>query len=205
MYIVALTGGIGSGKSTVTEWFQAYGIPVIDTDVIAREILSNNVAVQQETINYFGNDITLAGGEIDRIKLRELIFEDEAARKALQSILHPIIHQQTLQNLKQLERSDAPYCIIVIPLLVESEFTYPQHRVLLIDSPEALQIERVCSRDQSTAQQIQKIIARQASREQRQSIADDVILNDNDLSSLRSKIDVLHHQYCSLARQYSKA
>jgi len=199
MLIIALTGGIGSGKSTVENMFQSYGIPIIDTDVIARELLTNNAAVKQETIDYFGEEIAQANGEIDRTKLRTLIFEDEEARNALQLILHPIINQQTKQQLKQLESSAAPYCIIIIPLLAESQYAYPQDRVLLIDSPETLQIKRASSRDQSTPDLIAKIIASQASREQRQAIADDIIMNDKDLSSLQKQVDILHKRYCSMA------
>ncbi len=199
MLVIALTGGIGSGKSTVENLFRSYGIPIIDTDVIARELLSDNSAIKKETINYFGQEITQENGEIDRSKLRTLIFDDEQKRNALQTILHPVIHQQTLRQLEQLENSDAPYCVIVIPLLAESNHKYPHHRVLLIDSPESLQIKRASTRDRSTPDQIKKIIASQASRKQRQTIADDVIENDGDLTLLRQKVNRLHEKYCSLS------
>lgn len=199
MLIVALTGGIGSGKSTVEELFQSHGVPIIDTDIIARELLSNDNVVKLETIKYFGSEITLQNGEIDRPKLRKRIFNEESSRQALQKILHPRIHQQTLHQLNEIKSSGAAYCIIVVPLLAESNHSYPQQRVLLIDSPESLQIERASKRDQSTPELIAKIIASQADRKQRQTIADDIILNDGDIKSLRNKVDILHKQYCSLA------
>jgi len=199
MLIVALTGGIGSGKSTVEELFQSHGVPIIDTDIIARELLSNDNVVKLETIKYFGSEITLQNGEIDRPKLRKRIFNEESSRQALQKILHPRIHQQTLHQLNKIKSSGAAYCIIVVPLLAESNHSYPQQRVLLIDSPESLQIERASKRDQSTPELIAKIIASQADRIQRQTIADDIILNDGDIKSLRNKVDKLHKQYCSLA------
>ncbi len=199
MFIIALTGGIGSGKSTVEKLFHSYGVPIIDTDVIAQELLSNNNSVKLETIKYFGSEIILQNGEIDRPKLRKRIFNEVSSRQALQKILHPRIHQQTLHQLDELRSSGTAYCIIVIPLLAESNHSYPQQRVLLIDSPESLQIKRARKRDRSTPELIAKIIASQASREQRQAIADDVILNDGDIDSLRNKVDILHKQYCTLA------
>jgi len=199
MLIVALTGGIGSGKSTVTDYFQSHQVPIIDTDIIARDLLSNNNEVIQETIQYFGADITQADGKIDRAQLRERIFSDPSQRKTLQTILHPRIHQQTLHQLDNLGSTNTPYCILVVPLLAETNFTYPQNHILLVDSPESLQIERASKRDQSSPELIARIIASQASRSQRQAIADDVILNDKDLDSLRNKVDILHTQYNLLA------
>ena len=204
MLIIALTGGIGAGKSTVEDLFRGYGIPIIDTDLIARDLLSNDPVVKQQAINYFGQEITRSNGEIDRGILRNRIFDDDQAREVLQSILHPLIHQQTLQQLKTLESTNAPYCIVVIPLLAESSRTYPQHRVLLVDSPEPLQIKRACARDQSTPELIAKIIASQANREQRLAIADDVIMNDGDLDSLRKKVDILHSQFCAITDHHNK-
>jgi len=203
MLIIALTGGIGSGKSTVVDMFKVYHIPVIDTDIIARQLLSEDVSIQLETISQFGNDILTPSGEINRSRLRQRIFADVKDREKLQAILHPRIHQQALiQVQQQLASTKASYTLIVIPLLTESRQEYPQHRVLLIDSSEALQIERSSRRDHCSSELIKKILATQATREQRQAIADDVITNNDDLSSLQTAVDKLHKLYSALAKEY---
>ena len=196
MLIVALTGGIGSGKSTVVEMFQAHGVPVIDTDVIARELLTQDTEQKAQTIAEFGDDIKQTNGDIDRRQLRQRIFSDESARQKLQAILHPAIHQQVLSQIKKLA---APYCIIVIPLLAESRLTYPQHRVLVIDSTRTMQIQRASQRDHCDPALIEKIIESQASPEQRLAIADDVMTNNGDLTDLQREVDKCHELYTRLA------
>ena len=201
--MIALTGGIGSGKSTIVDMFKTHHVPIIDTDIIARQLLNGDTPAKTETIAQFGKDITLPNGEIDRGKLRQRIFTDDAAREQLQSILHPRIYQQTLDEIEHLDQnktSQPSYCLIVIPLLCESSRTYPHHRVLVIDSTEALQLERASRRDQCDPELIKKIIASQASREQRLAIADDVISNNGDLDTLQEAVAKLHQQYSELAR-----
>ena len=196
MLIVAITGGIGCGKSTVVDRFKTHGVPVIDTDIIARQLLDEDTAQKAQTIALFGEDITLTNGDIDRNRLRQRIFSDEEAKQKLQDILHPEIHNRVLQ---QIQSMDAPYCLVVIPLLAESKQVYPQHRVLVIECSEQLQIQRASQRDNCPPDLIKKIITSQASAEQRRAIADDVLTNNSDLATLKKDVDKLHELYLSLA------
>jgi dephospho-CoA kinase len=200
MYIVAITGGIGSGKSTAVDMFRQYHVPVIDTDVIARQLVDSDPEVLKKISDEFGQDILNNQQELDREKLREIVFNDEHQRQKLQNILHPRIHQQVLE---ELDSMTSDYCILVIPLLAESQEKsgqrYPYDRVLLVDADEATQLERAAKRDTSSKAQIQKIMAAQASREKRRAIADDIIDNNGTLSELQSQVTALHEKYSHLA------
>jgi len=195
---VGLTGGIGSGKSEVARLFAELGAPVIDTDVIARELVEPGQPALQEITDTFGADILDVDGRLDRAQLRARVFEYPEKRRRLEAILHPRIRARALELA---DAADAPYCLLVIPLLVETGNDYPLDRVLVVDAPEATRIARVKARDALPPEQIQSILATQASRAQRLAIADDVIVNDAGLDQLREAVKQLDQQYRQAARR----
>ena len=193
---IGLTGGIGSGKTEVSRYFGTLGVPVIDTDVIARELVTHGQPALAEIAAEFGRGILDAQGNLDRGKLRSIVFADPARRRQLENILHPRIRDQALALSEQ---CDAAYCIIVIPLLLESGQDYPLDRILVVDVPTELQYRRVARRDGISRAQIASILAAQANRATRLRAADDVIVNDGDIDALHRKIDALHEHYLKLA------
>lgn len=200
-YLVALTGGIASGKSTVAELFAAQGVPVIDLDQIAREVVAPGTALLERVLQRFGGHLRLDDGSLDRRALRAIVFGDAAARTELEGMLHPAILALTA------ERSAAtggPYQIIVMPLLAETAAASRYDRVLLVDCDEALQRQRLQRRDGISASQAQAMLAAQASRQQRLSVADDVIRNDDSLADLARAVGNLHHGYLGLATASSR-
>ncbi len=197
MLKVALTGGIASGKSTVSRLFQALGAPVIDTDLIARELVEPGRPALERIVAHFGPGVIRRDGRLDRGALRTLIFEDPRQRQALEAILHPAIRREAETRL---DRLDAPYVILVIPLLVESGGGWRQDRVLLVDVPESLQIQRLMRRDHCSRTEAQAALAAQATREQRQALADDLILNTGSERQLQEAVNELHRRYLALAR-----
>jgi dephospho-CoA kinase len=196
MLTIALTGGIGSGKTSVSERLAHLGVPIIDADLIARELVAPGTTALMEIKQAFGSAVVDAEGELDRPALRRLIFHDTAQRERLEEILHPKIRQQMLNRLTELT---AAYAVLVIPLLAESKKDWPVDRVLLVDCPEPLQLERIRSRDKIPDQLIQQMISAQASRQQRLAIADDVIENSGDLQRLNQATDSMHDFYLKLA------
>ena len=197
MLKIGLTGGIGSGKSTAAEQFLKLGAPVIDADVIAREIVEPGKPAFEAVIAAFGDQIVGEDGRLDRKALRNIVFADPEQKSRLESILHPQIYTEILH---QLEQITYPYCVVVIPLLAESKRNYPLDRILVVDLPEELQIARTSTRDQESAKHVEQIIRSQASRQQRLSIADDVIENSGTPAALLENIDSLHQKYLELAR-----
>ena len=195
---VGLTGGIASGKSTVADVFADLGVPVIDTDVIAREVVAPGKPALDEICSRFGNAMIDGTGHLDRAAMRQLVFADDAARRDLEAILHPRIGAETR---RQSEDANGPYQIIVVPLLTESALLEFVDRVLVVDCDEEVQIQRLLSRDTETTEQARRILAAQANRSERLSIADDVIDNNGDLSSLKRSIIELDRMYRRLARQ----
>lgn len=195
---IGLTGGIASGKSTVADFFAALGVPVIDTDVIAREIVKPGEPALDEIRFAFGDDVINADGSLDRTQLRKIVFSDDALRARLESILHPRIRDVALQ---QASLASEPYVIIVVPLLFESPMKDAMNRILVVDCDEETQLQRLTTRDQESEEQARRIIAAQASRAERLSIADDVITNENNLADTRSAVRSLHEYYLSLAAQ----
>lgn len=195
---IGLTGGIASGKSTVADFFAALGVPVIDTDVIAREIVKPGEPALDEIRFAFGDDVINADGSLDRTQMRKIIFADDALRARLESILHPRIRDVALQ---QASLASEPYVIIVVPLLFESPMKDAMNRILVVDCDEETQLQRLTTRDQESEEQARRIIAAQASRAERLSIADDVITNENNLADTRSAVRSLHEYYLSLAAQ----
>jgi dephospho-CoA kinase len=197
MWVVGLTGGIGSGKSTVADSFAAHGVPVIDTDVIARELTGPGGAALEAIRTAFGEAVIQADGTLDRAALRRHVFSDSASRQRLEAILHPLIRQRAEQALVTLT---APYALIVIPLLVETgAYRDVLDRVLVVDCPEDQQIARVMARSGLTRDEVAAILAAQASRAERLAVADDVILNTAPPDALRSEVARLHQTYLALA------
>jgi len=193
---IGLTGGIGSGKSTVASLFSALGIPVFDADDIVHALLQQDTPTYSEIVSTFGNDILLQNMEIDRKKLKEIIFNDTNKRKALEQILHPRVYD-VLVN--ESNKEQTPYCILSIPLLFETNGQAYVDRVLVIDSDIDQQIRRTVKRDQLSAVEIHKIIDSQIGRSERLSLADEVIHNDGSMNKLRKQVERLHKQYLVLS------
>lgn len=198
---IGLTGGIASGKTTVAELFAARGVPVIDTDEIAREIVAPGRPALRRVVAAFGPKILDAGGALDRRRLRSLIFANPADRARLEAILHPAILEEMMRRSRD---AGGPYQILVIPLLAESARDAEVDRVLVVDSPVELQMSRLLARDAENAAQARAMIAAQATREQRLALADDVILNDGDRASLDSAVAALDAKYRGLSRADSR-
>lgn len=193
---IGLTGGIASGKSTVADLFAALGIPVIDTDIIAREVVAPGQPALDEIRSRFGEHVVDAAGNLDRAAMRKLIFADDAARRGLESILHPRIGAETR---RQSAEAGGPYQLIVVPLLTESKLRDFVDRVLVVDCDEDRQVERLLQRDAENIEQARRILAAQASRENRLAIADDVINNDHSRDHLRDQVADLDRRYRQLA------
>ncbi|MFM4679315.1 dephospho-CoA kinase [Aeromonas media] len=199
MYVVAITGGIGSGKTTVANQFAALGIEVVDADLIAREVVAPGTPALAAITSHFGPEILTEQGLLDRRVLRERIFSDPAAKSWLNALLHPIIRSEML---RQCAAVSSPYCLLVVPLLVENRLTELADRVLVIDVDEATQIERTCRRDGVSREQAQAILASQASRSERLAMADDVLDNQSGATeTIRERILALHETYLAFASQ----
>lgn len=197
MLIIGLTGGIGSGKSAVCALFSQFDVPVIDADVIARQVVQPGQPALAQVRSAFGKEILTADGQLDRTRLRALIFADPAKRKRLEAILHPAIQREMLD---QAARLGAPYCIFAIPLLIEANQTGMVDRVLVVDAPAPLRRERLKQRDGMDEPQIDAVFAAQLDRETRLAHADDIIRNDSDLAHLRAQVIDLHCRYSELAK-----
>ncbi len=191
--VVGLTGGIGSGKSTVSKLFNELGVPVIDTDVIARDVVQPGSFALAQIKLKLGQEALTATGELNRAQLRQLTFKDPALKAWLETLLHPLIRQQAKQ---QIDQVTTPYCLLVVPLLIEN-YPYPLiDRILVVDSPAELQLSRAIQRDQTSTAEIEAIMDTQASRKQRLELADDIIENRSDLASLKHQVTKLHDTYC---------
>lgn len=195
---IGLTGGIASGKSIVADMFSDLGVPVIDTDLIAREVVASGQPALDEIRKRFGDGVIDASGNLDRAAMREHVFSDEQARLDLEGILHPRIGKETM---RQAGEADGPYQIIVVPLLVGSGLQRFLDRILVVDCDEQTQIQRLLARDAESMEQAKRILAAQSSREQRLAIADDVIRNDNSLEDAREAVTVLDEKYRRIARR----
>lgn len=190
MKIIGLTGGIGSGKTTASKMFEELGVPVVDADVVSREVTAAGGKAIDAIRASFGAEALDEKGAMNRPFIRELIFKDAQAKKKLESILHPVIQKECLERLASL---NAPYAVVSVPLLVESRFWLKKvDRLVVIDLPEAEQIKRTVKRDGLSEEMVKSIIAKQASRKERLVAADDVIENYSDVSSLRLSVAKLH-------------
>jgi len=194
--IIGLTGGIGSGKSTVAELFTARGIPCIDADQLTRELVEPGTPLLAEIVAAFGQDVLEINGRLDRRRLRDRVFADPAARKRLEGILHPAVFAAMQARVAEL---DSPYCLLMIPLLIETGGERRVHRVLVVDVDETDQRQRTAARDQVPAAQIDAILATQATRDERLAAADDVIDNRGDPKALDTQVERLHQNYLELA------
>lgn len=195
---VALTGGIASGKSVVANEFARLGAPVIDTDILAREVVEPGQPALAQLVAHFGPDILDGSQRLDRTRMRERVFQDAEARRYLESVLHPAIRAR--QEQLALQRADAPYQIHVVPLLVETGTAHRFDRVLVVDCPREIQRERLIRRDGSTAELAERILDAQTDRAQRLAIADDVIDNQQDLNMLMIQVQTLHERYLQLSQ-----
>jgi len=194
MYVVALAGGIGSGKTQTTRFFTALGVPSIDLDVISHELTTANAPLVTEITTTFGDGYASSDGALDRRKMRQLIFNDSQARAKLNAILHPAIYQESMKQIQLLAK--APYILLSIPLLAEGSQYLPSiNRILIIDCNEEVQIERVKARSQLDETEIKKIIACQTPRQKRLTMADDVIENNGNIEELREKVHNQHQKY----------
>jgi len=192
---IGLTGGIASGKSTVADMFAELGATIIDTDVIAREVVAPGQPALDEIAVAFGESLIDGDGYLDRSALRKLVFSDDEARKQLEAIVHPRIQDETR---RQSSQAGGDYQIIVVPLLVESPLKDVVDRVLVVDCDEDTQIRRLTARDAESEDQARRMLAAQSSREERLAMADDVIRNDDDLASTLDQVTALHEIYRSL-------
>ena len=195
---VALTGGIASGKSTVANLFAAHGVPLIDTDVIAREVVEPGQPALAAVAKTFGSDVLDPGGRLDRRRLREIIFSDATARASLEAILHPAI-RAAMERQSVAATEAGPYQVLVIPLLAEGGRRDHVDRVLVVDTPETVQVERLMARDAVTREQAEASLRAQAQRATRLGIADDVVTNTGRIEDLREQVAALHERYVKLA------
>ncbi|MDB5822670.1 MAG: coaE [Herminiimonas sp.] len=197
VYSIGLTGGIGSGKTLVADIFAALGAAVIDTDQIAHQLSAPHGAAIPLLVAEFGDGFITAEGALDRAKMRALVFAEPAARQRLEAILHPLIRLATEEAAA---RSSGPYRVFAVPLLVESGTWKSRiNRLLVVDCPESLQVERVMRRSGLDAQEVRAIMSAQATRAQRLEVADDVIVNDGDAALLRPQVERLHALYLQRA------
>jgi len=196
-FVVALTGGIASGKSAVSTRFGALGVPVVDTDVIARTLVRPGQPALAAIVNEFGCEVLGPEGQLNRKRMRNIIFSEPASRKRLEAILHPAIRAEAKRQVFSL---NAPYCILVVPLLTVTGRYRWSDRILVIDVDEETQIARVMARDQISRRQAEAILESQPGRRQRLAFADDVIENSGSLQDLDHAVSSLHRQYVELSR-----
>ncbi len=194
--VVALTGGIGSGKTTVADMFAELGVTLIDSDVLAREVVEPGQPALEEVVSAFGSDVLDETGKLNRAALREIVFGDAEKRRTLEAILHPRIIAEMNRRIEQVEGS---YCLVCIPLLFETGRQTQFDRTLVVDLPPELQIERTLKRDGSPRATIEGILAAQVARSRRLELADDVIDNSGEIRLVRREVDKLHQKYLELA------
>ena len=198
-YVVAVTGGVASGKSAVTRRFEALGVPIIDADLVSRELVEPGQPALAEIATRFGPGVMAAEGALDRRALRELVFAAPGEREALEAILHPRV-RAVMRERAMTRTHRAPYVIVAVPLLAESRGDWSWvDRVLVVDVPRAVQLARLVARDGVDAAAAEAMVAAQASREQRLAIADDVVVNDGPLTALDRAVKTLHRRYGALA------
>ena len=196
-WIVGLTGGIGSGKSAVSDRFSALGIEVVDADIASRAVVEPGAPALSAIAEHFGDEVIAQDGSLDRAELRKRVFEDTNERRWLEQLTHPLINQYIAEALA---RAESAYAILAHPLLVETAQMRICDRILVIDVPEELQLRRTMERDNNPESQVRSIMAAQASRAERLAAADDVIVNDRDLAYLDAEVSKLHADYLEIVR-----
>jgi dephospho-CoA kinase len=199
MLIIGITGGIGSGKTAASDYLAAQGITVVDADQVSRQIVEPGEPALEQIRARFGDRVLGGDGRLDRAALREIVFADPDERAALEAITHPAIGAEIR---RQLEASESSYTILVSPLLLETDQYQMVERVLLVDVPESVQVERTARRDEVPGDQIRHIMAAQMDRPERRRKADDIVLNDGSLADLHEQLDHLHQYYLELARNH---
>lgn len=197
-YTVALTGGIGSGKSTVANAFADLGVNVIDADIIARQVVEPGTPALQAIVRHFGDALRLPDGSLNRRQLRERIFAHPAEKSWLNALLHPLIQQETQ---RQMQQATSPYVLWVVPLLVENQLWKKADRVLVVDVSEETQLQRTIQRDNVSEAHARQILAAQVTRKQRLAVADDVIDNNGAPDAIALDVARLHDSYLKLSRQ----
>ena len=195
-YVVALTGGKGSGKTTIANHFASLGVPVIDADIIARQVVAPGSLALQQIHHHFGTQVLLPDGSLNRSWLRQTVFSDPAEKTWLNQCLHPLIQQQTQQAISEVTED---WCLWVVPLLVENNLQHCADRVLVVDTDEETQIRRTMARDNMSRQQAESILAAQADRQSRLQAADDIIDNSGVPADKQQEVIRLHHHYQRLA------
>ena len=197
-YVVGLTGGIGSGKTTVANIFHELGVQSVDADLVAREVVMPGEPALDAIVQHFGQAIVHPDGQLDRAALRARIFANEAEKQWLNQLLHPQIRQRLLQ---QLQSCTTSYALLIAPLLLENKLQIYTDRVLVVDIPEELQLSRTVQRDQVTLEQVRNILSSQLARAERLAQADDILLNTIPVSELKPQIQQLHLSYQQFAKE----
>ncbi len=195
MLVIGITGGIGCGKTAVTDYLAAKGIVIADADVAARIVVEPGQPALKEIAEHFGEHLIQADGQLDRRALRNIIFNNTEERRWLEQLLHPLVNQQLRTELTE---ASSPYTVLVSPLLVEAGQQGLADRVMVIDVPEEVQISRTMERDNTPREQVAAILATQATRKQRLAIADDIVDNSGSLEALHQQLDELHKRYLQL-------
>ncbi|WP_027856142.1 dephospho-CoA kinase [Marinobacterium jannaschii] len=198
MFIVGLTGGIGSGKSAVSQQLESLGINIIDADIVAREVVELGESALDSIAAHFGNEVLLESGELNRAALRARVFAEPAEREWLEQLLHPLIRERIIS---QLQSSASEYTVLASPLLLETDQHLLVDHIIVVDVPEEIQVSRTTSRDQNSEQQVRAIIAAQMARKQRLEKADSVLDNSGDLYHLRQSVNQLHLKLLQLASE----
>ena len=197
-YVIAITGGIGSGETTVADTFHKnHNIDIVDADIIARQVVEPNTKGLISIVSHFGRSILLSDGTLNRAELRQRIFSNPNEKQWLNDLLHPLIREAMQQ---QLSLAQSAYVLLVVPLLIENQLQYLANRILVVDVLEQTQINRTINRDKVNAEQVKAILASQASRADRLAIADDIIKNDHNIPSLDGEISLLHNKYLLLSQ-----
>jgi dephospho-CoA kinase len=199
MLIIGITGGIGSGKSAASDYLGSRGITVVDADQVSRQVVEPGQPALEQIRTQFGDQVLQADGTLDRAALREIVFADPEQRKSLEAITHPAIAREMQ---RQLQASRSPYTILVSPLLLETDQYHLVDRILLVDVPESVQVERTARRDGVPGDQVRHIMAAQMDRADRRRRADDIVVNDGSLEDLHARLDELHERYLDLAHDH---
>lgn len=202
MFVVGVTGGIGSGKTAATNAFAALGIDIVDADMVAREVVEPGTPALEKIAEHFGESILQPDHSLDRAALRQIVFKDLSEKEWLEKLLHPLIAEEIQ---KQLQQAKSRYVIFVSPLLAETSQKQFCDHILVIDVPEGIQLQRTIQRDNNSAEQVQRIIAAQVDRKQRLQYADDVIENTGTVEQLQQRVKEMHAHYLIFAEQKLKA
>ena len=202
MLRVALSGGIASGKTTVSNTFKELGVPVVDADVLSRKVVEPGCEGLMAVVDRFGQSILQSDGSLDRKQLRQIVFSDPAARTDLENIIHPRVRELTQQFLNQQKANGCIYCMVVIPLLIETNQQKNYDHIVIVDVEKQTQLERLMARDNSSLKLAENILKSQASRKQRLAIADDVVSNTGSIDETKAKVKVLHKKLANLATTF---